>query len=137
MSKPPSSTLSYNTPWPAQNDLVEDRIQEKMMQIKMGNAKTELRFLERELERLQEMGLDDISKYAGKRFFEPNSVLKGSNKNKMKKVKKRRRRSDKDMLPGLKSPLRSPSSAARMLGPAESEWHRHLHAVLRPGPSYL
>ena len=29
----------------------------------MGNAKTELRFLERELERLQDMGLDDISKY--------------------------------------------------------------------------
>ena len=130
MSKPPSATLSYNTPWPPQNDLVEERIQEKMMQIKMGNAKTELRFLERELERLQDMGLDDISKYAGKRFFDPRAVLKGSN-NKMKKMKRRKKRrggggEDGDVLPGIKSPLRSPSGAARMLGAAESEWHRRL-----------
>ena len=126
----PSATLSYNTPWPPQNDLVEERIQEKMMQIKMGNAKTELRFLERELERLQDMGLDDISKYAGKRFFDPRAVLKGSN-NKMKKMKRRKKRrggggEDGDVLPGIKSPLRSPSGAARMLGAAESEWHRRL-----------
>jgi hypothetical protein len=126
MSKPPSSTLSYNTPWPPQNDLVEDRIQEKMMQIKMGNAKTELRFLERELERLQEMGMDDISKYAGKRFFDPRGVLIGSNRNVKKNEKRRKRRVDNNILPGLKSPLRSPSGAARMLGPAESEWHRRL-----------
>ena len=98
---PPSSSLSYNDPWPAQNDLVEDRIQEKMMQIKMGNAKLELRFLERELERLQEMGMDEIAKYAGKRFFDPKGVLKGSSRKLNLKRKKKR-------LPGLKSPLRVP-----------------------------
>ena len=57
------------------------------------------------------MGMDEIAKYAGKRFFDPKGVLKGSSRKLNFETKEKKR------LPGLKSPLRSPSGAAHHDGP--------------------